>query len=974
MLRRWLLYVGSVFLGLCLVGGLLGAFVLALLYPTLPSLESLTDYHPKIPLRVVSAEGDILGEFGEERRAIVAIRDVPDVMINAILAAEDERFYSHGGVDYLSVMRAAASNLASGTQQGAGTITMQVARNFFLTREKTITRKLREVLLAWKIEANLSKDEILQLYVNQIFLGQRAYGFAAAAQIYFGKPLRDLSPAEAAMLAGLPKAPSAFNPVSNPKRAKTRQLYVLRRMHDLKYISSEQYAEAQTAPLAVRQGLRETLPTHAEFVAEMARQVVFDAYGEDAYTKGLTVQTTIRKADQEAAYLAVRRGVIDYDHRHGYRGPEAYVSLPDDAAEREATLEQVFAETGDGDGLSPAVVTEASPATGQGRARRRRSRRDRRRRPQVRRPVAWRQGCGGDQGPVRRDHPPRARCERQVGDHPVAAGGVRVRLGAATGRRDPVARRRLRASSATSSTTSPRPSASRVRHSSPSSTRPRSKKASRPRRSSTMRRSSCRRERGGEDWEPKNYDGKFDGPMRIRAALAKSKNLVTVRVMQAIGPQYAQDYIARFGFDPKLHPPYLPMALGAGAATPMQMVSAYSIFANGGYRISPYLIARIIDAKGNVISEANPAEAGGTAERAIDPRNAWIMTSLLKDVVRAGTATRALSLNRADLAGKTGTTNENVDAWFCGFNADDGRRRMDRVRSAEDTGRERDGRQRGPADLDFVYGEGAEGHEGGQPADARGHRHAQRSTPRPAFGTTREPSPNTSLAEFPPRSRDDSLTSRASPARTYATSSSRASTRSERAPSRPQGRPRRRAGPARGSPRSRPGSSSSTASPTGRSPSARQLRQLLLPDTTRPAVERRDRSGAHRASRAVRRRSPRGEPAAPAGAGARMDASARAMGPAARRRRRGGMGDRAQRRPAGARRRRPQGRGDGLSRVGGVAYAALPARDDDAATHLRIDSPRGAVRIAILTPAQRRNRPRARDEEPRLERRSASPR
>jgi penicillin-binding protein 1A len=221
MLRRWLLYVGSVVLGLGVVGALLGAFVLVLLYPSLPSLESLTDYQPKIPLRVLSAEGELLGEFGEERRSVVDIGDVPDVMKNAILAAEDERFYSHGGVDYLSVLRAAASNLASGTQQGAGTITMQVARNFFLTREKTITRKVREVLLAWKIEASLSKDEILQLYVNQIFLGQRAYGFAVASQIYFGKPLKEVSAAEAAMLAGLPKAPSAFNPVTNPKRAKT---------------------------------------------------------------------------------------------------------------------------------------------------------------------------------------------------------------------------------------------------------------------------------------------------------------------------------------------------------------------------------------------------------------------------------------------------------------------------------------------------------------------------------------------------------------------------------------------------------------------------------------------------------------------------------------------------------------------------------------------------------------------------------
>jgi len=237
VLKRWLLYVGSVVLGLGLVGALLGAFVLALLWPTLPPLTALTDYQPKVPLRVVSSEGELLGEFGEERRAIVSIREVPDVMKQAILAAEDERFYQHGGVDYLSIVRAALANLSSGTQQGAGTITMQVARNFFLTREKTVTRKMREALLAWKIEASLTKDEILELYINQIFLGQRAYGFAAAAQIYFGKPLKDLSVAECAMLAGLPKAPSAYNPVTNPRRAKSRQQYVLRRMHELRFIN-----------------------------------------------------------------------------------------------------------------------------------------------------------------------------------------------------------------------------------------------------------------------------------------------------------------------------------------------------------------------------------------------------------------------------------------------------------------------------------------------------------------------------------------------------------------------------------------------------------------------------------------------------------------------------------------------------------------------------------------------------------------
>src|SRR5216110_1242427 len=286
------------------VWALLGAFVFALLYPTLPSLDTLTDYQPKIPLRVVSAEGDLLGEFGEERRAIVRIQDVPSVMRQAILAAEDERFYQHGGVDYLSVARAALANLASGTQQGAGTITMQVARNFFLTRERTLTRKLREVLLAYKIEANLTKDEILELYINQIFLGQRAYGFAAAAQMYFGKPLSQIDVAEAAMLAGLPKAPSAYNPVANPKRARTRQLYVLRRMHELRFINDAQLQHALAAPLVVHPTLHESL-AHADYVAEMARQAIFETYGEDSYSRGLTVVTTIRKPDQDAAYAAV---------------------------------------------------------------------------------------------------------------------------------------------------------------------------------------------------------------------------------------------------------------------------------------------------------------------------------------------------------------------------------------------------------------------------------------------------------------------------------------------------------------------------------------------------------------------------------------------------------------------------------------------------------------------------------------------
>ena len=669
MLKRWLLYLGSVILGLCLVGALLGALVLALLWPTLPSLEVLTDYQPKIPLRVVSAEGDLLGEFGEERRAIVAIKAVPDVMKQAILAAEDERFYQHGGVDYLSVARAALANVATGTQQGAGTITMQVARNFFLTREKTVTRKLREVLLAWKIEANLGKDEILELYVNQIFLGQRAYGFAAASQIYFGRPLKDVTVAEAAMLAGLPKAPSAYNPVTNPKRAKTRQLYVLRRMHDLKFISDTQFQEAQSAPLNVRQGVRDVLPTHAEDVAEMARQVVFDAYGDDAYTKGITVWTTVRRAEQEYAYLAVRRGVTEYDRRHGYRGPEAFVSLPTDPAEAELAVEGAIADAADSDNLDPGVVLDANATevkavmgngdivaiTGEGlkfvarNLTEKSSAKERIRRGAV----------------IRLSKDDKGRWT--ITQMPLAEAAfvaVQPHNGAILALVGGFDHDRNKFNHVTQAFRQPGSSFKPFIYSAAL------EKGFSP---ATVINDAPffvpAAQAGGEDWEPKNYDGKFDGPMRLRNALAKSKNLVTVRVLQAIGPQYAQDYIARFGFDPKLHPPFLTMGLGAGSATPLQMAAAYAIFANGGYRVAPYLIAKVTDARGNVLSEANPVVAGEDAERAIDPRNAFLMTTLLRDVIVYGTGARAMSLGRRDLAGKTGTTNENIDAWFCGFNA-----------------------------------------------------------------------------------------------------------------------------------------------------------------------------------------------------------------------------------------------------------------------------------------------------------------
>ncbi len=672
MLKRWLLYLASVIAGLVVVGALMGAFVVALLYPTLPSLSTLTDYQPRIPLRVMSADGELLGEFGEERRALVRIQDVPDVMKHAILAAEDERFYQHGGVDYLSVLRAALANLSTGTQQGAGTITMQVARNFFLTREKTVTRKMREVMLAWKIEANLHKDEILELYINQIFLGQRAYGFAAASQIYFGKALKDVTPAEAAMLAGLPKAPSAYNPVSNPERAKSRQLYVLRRMRELNYLTEAQFKVAQTAPLDVKQNLRSAaIGSHAQFVAEMARQVVFDAYGDDAYSRGITVWTTIRKDSQESAYAAMRKGVFDYDRRHGYRGPEAFVSLPDKPDAQDTELERAFGDYPDQDNLMAAVVTvvgktdvhariasgETIEIAGDGLKFAARALADKASAAQRIRPGAVIRVVRDDKGHYSIVQLPQAE-SAFVAMRP-SDGALLALVGGFDFDRN-------KFNHATQALRQPGSSFKPFIYSAAL------EKGFTP---STVINDAPffvpAEQAGGEAWEPRNYENKFEGPMRLRTALAKSKNLVMVRVLQAIGPQYAQDYIQRFGFDPKMHPAYLTMGLGAGAATPLQMATAYSVFANGGYRVTPYLIDKITDAKGDTLSQAKPEAAGSGAERAIDPRNAFIMTTMLRDVTVYGTAAAARVLKRNDIAGKTGTTNDNIDAWFCGFTAEE---------------------------------------------------------------------------------------------------------------------------------------------------------------------------------------------------------------------------------------------------------------------------------------------------------------
>ncbi len=662
---RWTAFPFAVLAGLALVGLLLATFLLLVALPKVPSIDALTDYQPKIPLRVYTADGALIGEFGEERRAIVRINEVPGVMKQAILAAEDERFYQHQGVDYVGVIRAAYSNLvAGGKRQGASTITMQLARNFFLTSEKTLTRKLYEALLAFKIESELTKDQILEIYVNQIYLGQRAYGFAAASQIYFGKALQDVTPAEAAMLAGLPKAPSSFNPVVNPKRAKVRQAYVLRRMHDLGYLNDKQLADAQKQDLKVRRDL-DDFSVHAEYAAEMVRQLLYERYPNDVYTRGFRVYTTLSKRDQETAYQSVRRGVLDYDRRHGYRGPEGYAELPAGAAEE--GLEDVLQEFPDSDDLLAAIVLEAAPK--QVRAYRRGG-------ETVTIPEA---GLRFVASALSEKTPPNRRIRRgalvriqkddkggwqilQLPDVEAAflaldpqSGALRALVGGFDFQRN-------KYNHVTQAWRQPGSSFKPFIYSAAL------EKGFTP---ATILNDAPvvvdAALTGGQVWEPKNYDGKYEGPMRLRTALAKSKNMVSIRILQSIGPQYAQDYVRRFGFDADKHPPYLTMALGAGSVTPWQMARAYGVFANGGYRVDPYLIERIVDDRGNLLAQAQPAKAGDPSLRVLDGRNAFIMDSMMQDVTRIGTAARAASLGRKDLAGKTGTTNDHVDAWFAGY-------------------------------------------------------------------------------------------------------------------------------------------------------------------------------------------------------------------------------------------------------------------------------------------------------------------
>jgi penicillin-binding protein 1A len=665
--QRLLLGLAVSFFAMIICTGLVLGYALVVAMPNLPSLDALTDYKPKVPLRIYTADHVMIGEFGEERRSVVRIKDVPDHLKKAVLAIEDARFYDHGGVDLTGILRAGTVALSNGhASQGASTITMQVARNFFLSSEKTYTRKIYEMLLAYKIERALTKDQILEVYMNQIYLGQRAYGFASAARVYFGKDLKDISLAEAAMLAGLPKAPSAYNPVVNPKRAKVRQEYILQRMRELNFITQDEYEQAKSQPLVVKGQGRE-FSVHAEYVAEMVRQMMYAQYREEAYTRGLNVVTTIDSADQDAAYRAVRKGLMDYEHRHGYRGPEGYIELPANPDDREQAIDDALAEHPDNGEIVAAVVTSASPkevkasfidgnvATISGsdlkfvafalstKAQ-----------PNARiRPGAIVRLMKDDDGNWIITQLPQV--EGALVSMVPQDGAIRALVGGFDFNKN-------KFNHVTQAWRQPgssfKPfiySASLEKGLSPATII----------NDGPLFFSAA--ETGGQAWEPKNYGGGFDGPMTMRAALMRSKNMVSIRILNHIGTKYAQGYVTRFGFDADKQPAYLPMALGAGLVTPLQMAAGYAVFANGGYRVNPYLIADITDPYGAVVSHPQPLVAQQSAPLAITPRNAFVMNSLLQSVAQRGTGAKTNQLKRTDLAGKTGTTNDSRDAWFAGY-------------------------------------------------------------------------------------------------------------------------------------------------------------------------------------------------------------------------------------------------------------------------------------------------------------------
>ncbi len=662
----------GVLLGLLLLGlagGLFAAFAVVQLWPRLPDLSEVTDYRPDLPLRIYTADGTLIGEFGVQRRAVIAYDQVPLLLKQAVLAAEDARFFEHGAIDFAGVARAALADFgAGGAVQGASTITMQVARDFYLSPEKTPLRKLVETLLAYKIENTLTKEQILDRYINQVYLGQRAYGFAAAAQVYYGKPLDQLSLAQMAVLAGLPQAPSAYNPQSNLKLAVWRQHYVLGRMLALHDITRAQYQQALAAPLDVVSGrgaLHYSLD--ADYAAEAVRQIMVARFGEAAYTDGYRVTTTLVDKAQAAADAALRSGLLAYDARAGWRGPEAHVELPAQATR--GALRKLFSALHDVGGLSPAVVLAASPRAVQ---------------------VLLRDGStqtirGAGLALCRRGLEPRAPQTLRVAPGSV----VRVAQG-------PAGLRIAQLPRAAAALVSLQPQTGAVQawvggfdfqhdkfdHVNQAYRQPGSSfkpfiysaavaEGLAPTTLIDDSPISINPGPGQPLWQPHNYEKKSLGPMSAAEALARSDNIAAVRVVLAVGVPYARLHASQFGLPLDQIPPYPTMVLGAGSFSPLQMARAYAVFANGGYLVQPRLITRIVDAHGAVVYQAPKVTLGDAdAPRIISAGNAFLLTRMMQQVIQKGTGAGARKLGRIDLAGKTGTTSDFHDAWFDGFDHD----------------------------------------------------------------------------------------------------------------------------------------------------------------------------------------------------------------------------------------------------------------------------------------------------------------
>ncbi|MGA9852893.1 MAG: penicillin-binding protein 1A [Gammaproteobacteria bacterium] len=695
-----------------ILAGLFGLGVLAIVVaylvvaPGLPSVAVLKDIHLQVPLRVYTRDGQLLASFGEKRRIPLSYDQIPKPVVDAFVAAEDEHYWEHAGVSVRGLLRAAIHLALTGQKtEGGGTITMQVARNFFLSREKTYTRKLKEVFLAVKIERELSKEDILDLYLNKIYLGNRAYGVGAAAEVYYGTDVNHLTLPQLAMIAGLPKAPSTDNPLINPQRALVRRGYVLGRMLADGYITRDQYQQAMAAPMTASYH-DATTTVNAPYLAEMVRDYMVNKYGDDAYTAGYAVVTTVDSRLQPLAVDAVRRGLLNYDQRHGWRGPVAQMDVP--AGSNQSDWAQQVAGRDHVGGLYPALVVKVVSqsvqfyADGAGLVT-----------------VNWNGlkwarryldvNAVGAPPKIAADILKRGDIvylERGTNDNwslsqvPVVQGALVCidpfdgAIAALVGGFDfdeSKFNRVMQAHRQLGSSFKPFYYSAALENGFTT--------ASVVNDSPVVVQDPAL----ANIWRPENYEGaEFGGPTRLREALAQSLNLVSIRVLQSIGVGYAINYAQKFGFDPSELPNNLTLALGSASLTPLEMARGYAVFANHGFRVTPYFIQRIVDGSGHVLYAANPQVACDTcsvdtsnathlsapaatteaaasatapvmpqfAPQAISPQNAWLMTSMLQDVIKYGTGARAASLGRSDLAGKTGTTNDWSNAWFDGYNND----------------------------------------------------------------------------------------------------------------------------------------------------------------------------------------------------------------------------------------------------------------------------------------------------------------